>query len=330
MNIHKYLYPNTIEEAIIEKVLNPNSHYLTGGTERLDLETNGKFGPLTLISLSKLRLDKIESYSDGLFIGAMSLNKKLGNHPLVRFKYPLLSDALLASITCETQNDATIAGNILQRTRCSYYSSSLICNKRFPGSGCSALHGFNRDHAILGASTHCVATNPSDICVALSTLDAKILIRSTPKLTRTLSINKFFKLPQDTPQIWNNLKPNELLEAIILPASNFKSHYYYLKVKEEESSDHALVSVAVGLELNSNNIEKAVISLGGVSHKPWRAYKAEKHLTNKAASESNFYKAAQEELSTAAPLNHNQFKIDLIRHSIVLALHHAFKEGHSI
>jgi xanthine dehydrogenase YagS FAD-binding subunit len=216
---------------------------------------------------------------------------------------------------------ATTGGNLLQRTRCAYFMDTAFpaCNKRTPGSGCAAIKGFNRNHAILGASNDCIATNPSDMSVALAALSATIHVTG-PKGNRTIPIADFHRLPGDTPQLDTNLKPDELITAVELPAPKFAKHSYYLKVRDRQSYAFALVSVAAGLEMDGNTIRSAGLALGGVAHKPWRSLDAEKSLIGATAVPDTFKRAANLALSGAEPREHNAFKVELAKQSIVRAL----------
>lgn len=327
MNNFEYIKSSSTGEAIIKKVLLRNSDYLGGGTNLVDLMKNNIATPSSLIDVTALPHDEIKDHGNEVLIGALENNSKTANHPLIRTRYPLLSKAILSGATTQIRNMATNGGNLLQKTRCAYYTDlNMPCNKRVPGSGCSALHGHNREHAIFGASEHCVCTHPSDMCVALMALDARIKIRSTPRMTRTLAVDDFFRLPGNTPYLDNNLKKNELIEAIILPKSDFSKNYYYLKIRDRASYAFALVSVAAGMNLNGDKIKNIAIAMGGVAHKPWRARLAESWLKGKIASASNFERAADMELKSAKPLEHNAFKIELARQAIVRALKQAAGE----
>lgn len=328
MNSFKYISASSIEEALVKKVASRDSDFLGGGSNLVDLMKSHVTNPSALIDVTQLPLNEIKPHHNGVIIGATENNTNTANHQLIRHDYPLLTKAILSGATMQIRNMATNAGNLMQRTRCGYfYDTSMPCNKRVPGSGCSAIHGHNRDHAILGASQHCVATHPSDMCVALTALEARVRIRYAPRLTREMPINDFFRLPGNTPHLDNHLKNNELIEAIILPKPEYAKNYYYLKVRDRASYAFALVSVAVGLKLKGKYIEKARIALGGVSHKPWRAFAAESWLTGKRLSDSNFSQAAQIEMRSAMALEHNAFKIELAKQSIVRALQQASGES---
>jgi xanthine dehydrogenase YagS FAD-binding subunit len=256
-------------------------------------------------------------------------NSDTANHRLVRDRYPLLSQAILSGASAQLRNAATNGGNLMQRTRCYYfYDVALPCNKRRPGSGCGALEGFNRMHAILGASTQCIATHPSDMCVALVALEAVVQVEG-PAGSRSIPFAEFHRLPGDTPQIDTNLKRDELITAIDLPAAAtvFAPHSYYLKVRDRASYAFALVSVAAALELDGSTIKQARVALGGVAHKPWRVPEAEAVLAGARANEETFRRAATAAMQSARGYEHNRFKVELGKRAIVRALTTAAGEG---
>ena len=309
-------------DAAIHAVTARGTKFLGGGTNLVDLMKYGVESPTTLIDVTHIISTEITSAPNGVTtIGAGVRNSDLANHPIIRAHYPLLSHALLSGASAQLRNMATTGGNLLQRTRCYYFSDTAFpeCNKRNPGSGCAAIKGFNRIHAILGASESCIATNPSDMNVALAALNATIHVQG-PKGKRTISIADFHRLPGATPNIDTNLKPDELIIAVELPASKFAKNSYYLKVRDRQSYAFALVSVAAGLELDGNTIRSAGLALGGVAHKPWRSAEAEKALTGAPATPETFRKAADLALAGAHPQTHNAFKIELAKQSIVRAL----------
>jgi xanthine dehydrogenase YagS FAD-binding subunit len=247
-------------------------------------------------------------------------NSDLAYHPLIERNYPLLSSAILAGASQQLRNMASTGGNLLQRTRCAYFYDTVTpCNKREPGTGCSAIGGINRGHAILGASESCIATHPSDMCVALGALDAKVHVLG-PDGARTIAFHDFHRLPGDTPQIDTNLHPNEIVTAIELPAKGFAANYSYLKIRDRLSYAFALVAIAAALELDGETIKEARLALGGVAHKPWRDREAEAALRGQAASEATFTRAADLLLRNARAYEHNAFKIDLARRGIVRTL----------
>ena len=302
--------------------------FVAGGTNLVDLMKEGVENPAELVDISRLALTQIRSTSAGLSIGAMAKNTDTANHSLVRRDHPLLTQAILAGASAQIRNMATNGGNLLQRTRCSYfYDISMPCNKRSPGSGCGAMEGVNRMHAIFGWSDKCVAVHPSDMCVALAALDAVVNIEGPGRKTRKVAITEFIRLPGDTPERDNLLEHGELITSIDIPKNNFAAHSYYLKVRDRASYAFALVSVGAALDMSGGNIRQARIALGGVAHRPWRAYEAEKFLAGKPATEENFKAAAEIEMKTARILKHNEFKPELARRAMVHALQRAMKGG---
>ncbi|MGF1512245.1 MAG: FAD binding domain-containing protein [Elainellaceae cyanobacterium] len=295
--------------------------YLGGGTNLLDLMKEGVERPDHLIDVTRLPLSEITELPDGgVRIGAMASNTAAANHPLIRQRYPLLSQAFLSGATPQLRNMATVGGNLLQRTRCYYFTNAdMACNKRQPGSGCAALEGFNRIHAILGASEDCIATHPSDMCVALAALDAVVQV-SGPEGQRPIPATEFHRLPGDTPQIETNLQPGELITAVDLPANSFARTSHYLKTRDRNSYAFALVSVAAALEVQGGTISEARLALGGVAHRPWRATAAEEFLVGRSPSESAFQQAADAALAGAKTYEHNAFKVELGKRAIVRAL----------
>jgi xanthine dehydrogenase YagS FAD-binding subunit len=297
---------------------NATARFLAGGTNLVDLMREGIEHPESLIDISRVPLSEVaELPGGGLRIGAMVRNSHLAAHPVVRAKYPVLSQAILMGASAQLRNMATTGGNLMQRTRCYYfYDSASHCNKRLAGSGCDAIGGFNRIHAILGASTNCIATHPSDMCVALTVLNATVNIAS-PAGERTIPVTEFHRLPGDTPEIDTNLKPGELITSVDLPAVSPALRSTYRKVRDRASYAFALVSVAAALELENGQIRDIRIALGGIAHKPWRASIAEEFLRGGAATTENFTKAAAAELAPAVSHKHNAFKVELAKRTIV-------------
>jgi xanthine dehydrogenase YagS FAD-binding subunit len=324
----EYQRAKSTEDAI-KAIGTRGAKFLGGGTNLVDLMKLDVERPSTLVDISRLELNAIETSRDGgLRIGALVRNSDLANHPQVVSEYPLLSQALLSGASPQLRNMATTGGNLLQRTRCYYFMETAFpaCNKRIPGSGCAALHGFNRIHAILGqsdqgpANAHsCIATNPSDMNVALAALGATVHVESA-KGKRTTPILEFHRLPGDTPSLDTNLKADELVTAIELPRSRFSKHSWYLKVRDRQSYAFALVSVAAGLEMDGDRIKSAGVALGGVAHKPWRSVEAEKALAGARPSRESFQHAADLAVGGAKGYEHNAFKIQLAKQSIVRAL----------
>ena len=284
--------------------------------------------PEHLIDINDLPLkDVTETASGGLMIGALVSNADLAWHPLVEQRYPLLSQALLAGASPQLRNMASTGGNLLQRTRCYYfYDTGVPCNKREPGSGCPAKDGLNRIHAIFGASDDCVATHPSDMCVAMAALEAVVHVEGRAG-RRTIEFADFHRLPGDAPQRDNQLADDELITAIELPAPRFTGHSTYLKVRDRASYAFALVSVAAALELDGDVVSDARLALGGVAHKPWRDKQIERLLIGKPATRESFAAAADAMLADAQPLEHNAFKVKLARRAIIRALSDAALGG---
>jgi xanthine dehydrogenase YagS FAD-binding subunit len=317
----QYARARDVADAVRQIAADRAAKFIAGGTNLLDLMKEDVERPARLIDISRLPLDKVEETKDGgLRIGALVPNSDLAWHPIVEQRYPLLSSAILAGASAQLRNMASTGGNLLQRTRCLYfYDTATPCNKREPGSGCSAIDGLNRMHAILGTSDACIATHPSDMCVALAALEASVLVAG-PAGERTIAFADFHRLPGDTPQRDSNLKPDEIITAIELPARGFSANYSYLKIRDRLSYAFALVSVAAALELDGGNISEARLALGGVAHKPWRDPAAEAALRGKAANEAAFEQAANAVLREAKGFAHNNFKIDLARRAIVRTL----------
>jgi xanthine dehydrogenase YagS FAD-binding subunit len=322
MNPFQYQRPTAPGDAIHAIATVRGSKFLAGGTNLVDLMKSNVEHPTALIDINHLNLTQVTSDENGVTtIGAGVRNSDLANHDIIRKQYPLLSQALLSGASAQLRNMATTGGNLLQRTRCYYFADTSFpeCNKRNPGSGCAALKGFNRIHAILGASESCIATNPSDMNVALAALDATIHVQGS-KGKRAIPIADFHLLPGTTPHIETSLKPDELITAVELPAPKFSKHSYYLKVRDRQSYAFALVSVAAGLELDGGIIKSAGLALGGVAPKPWRSAEAEKLLTCATTSPEVFRKAADLAVAGAKTYEHNAFKVELAKQSIVRAL----------
>jgi xanthine dehydrogenase YagS FAD-binding subunit len=277
-----------------------------------------------LVDINRLALAKIEELPNrGLRLGALARNSDTANHPVVRQRFPLLSQAILSGASPQLRNLATNGGNLLQRTRCPYFMDPGFpnCNKRVPGSGCGAREGFNRAHAILGASEQCIAVHPSDMCVALAALEASIRVRG-PRGERQIPIAEFHRLPGTTPQLDTNLQPDELVLSIDLPPSPYAEHYHYVKIRDRASYEFALVSVAASIELDGDGavIRSARVAMGGVAHKPWRVPAAEKSLVGEKCSKAVFQSAADKLLADAQPFPGNRFKVEMARRAVVRAL----------
>ena len=320
----KYARAGTVAEAISQMAANPGAKFIAGGTNLVDLMRSDVAKPAQLIDISRLPLDKVEETAGGgLRIGALVRNADIAYHPLVEQRYPMLSSALLAGASQQLRNMATAGGNLLQRTRCAYfYDVATPCNKRVPGSGCSAIGGLNRMNAILGTSDACIAVHPSDMCVALVVLEATVHVTG-PRGDRAIALADFHRLPGSTPERDTNLAADELVTSIELPPRGFAANYTYLKIRDRLSYAFALVSVAVGLELEGGTMREARFALGGVAHKPWRNAQAEAALRGRPAGDAAFAQAADLVLREAKGFGHNTFKIDLARRAIVRALSQA-------
>ncbi len=326
MRPFKYVRATDAAGAARVVAANPRAKFLAGGTNILDLMKEDVERPDELVDLTRLKLTEITESRGGVSIGALATNSATANHPLIRRNYPLLTQAIVAGASGQLRNMATNGGNLMQRTRCQYfYDTATPCNKREPGSGCGALEGLNRIHAIFGWSDKCVATYPGDMANALYALDAVVKIRGAKGNERSIPINDFHRLPGDTPQQDTNLAHGELITAIELPQSNFGKNSYYLKVRDRASYAFALVAVAAALELESGAIKQARIVLGSVAHKPWRSREAEAALIGKPASEESFRQAAETALAGAKPLAHNAYKVELGKRAVVRALMRASK-----
>lgn len=322
MNNFSFSQAESIDDAIGEATsVEAKARYIGGGTNLLDLMKYRVENPDHLIDINKLPLSEIKNTDDGgLRLGATHTNANTAYHEEVLSRYPLLSEAMLSAASAQLRNAATNGGNLLQRTRCYYfYDTSTACNKREPGSGCSALEGFNRIHAILGASEKCIATHPSDMAVALAALDATVQVKGKEG-ERSIPILEFHRLPGDTPEIDTNLKPGEIITAIDLPEKGFPKNYAYLKVRDRPSYAFALVSVAAAIEIEDQDIKEVRIALGGVAHKPWRKPDVEEKYRGKKASRENFEEMAEELISGAKGYGDNDFKIGLAKSTIVRAL----------
>lgn len=317
----QYARAADIADAVRRIAAEPTAKFIAGGTNLIDLMKDDVERPSRLIDISRLPLKSVEATADGgLRIGALVPNSDLAYHPLVTQRYPLLGNAILAGASAQLRNMASTGGNLLQRTRCYYfYDTATPCNKREPGSGCSAVNGLNRMHAILGASESCIATHPSDMCVALAALEAKVHVAGAAG-ERAIAFADFHRLPGNTPQRDTDLRPDEIVTAVALPAQGFAKNYSYLKIRDRLSYAFALVSVAAALELDGDTISEARLALGGVAHKPWRDAEAETMLRGRIASRETFAHAAELLLRDAKGFVHNAFKIDLARRVIVRAL----------
>jgi len=324
MQAFDYVRANSIAEAVMA-LSDPSTRCLAGGTNLVDLMKGDVEAPRRLVDITRLPLADVALAPDGgLRIGALVRNSDLANHRAVRERYPLLSRALLAGASPQLRNMATVGGNLMQRTRCSYFTDVAFgaCNKRRPGSGCAAREGYNRIHAILGASPQCVATHPSDMCVALAALDGAVELRSA-KGVRTVSLASFHRLPGTTPNRDTNVASDELITAVLLPPPRFGARVDYLKIRDRTSYAFALVSVAAGIAITDGRVTDARVVLGGVAHKPWRAEAAERTLVGSPLSADAIRAAADAAVAGAEPLRDNAFKVELARRAVARALRNA-------
>ena len=317
-----YIKASTAKAAVDARIKNTSSQFIAGGTNLVDLMKKGVAAPEKLIDINGLPLKQIVADAKGITIGALALNSDVAENEIVKIKYPLLAQALNAGASAQLRNMATIGGNMMQRTRCTYfYDTEMPCNKRNAGSGCGAIEGYNRMHAIFGASDSCIAVHPSDMCVALAALDATVFITGT-KQERKISFTDFHRLPGDKPELDNNLQPGELITAIHIPLNTFNKNHY-LKIRDRASYAFALVSIAVAMEVKGEVIRSVKLAMGGVAHKPWRLTEVENYLTGKNVAENIFKEAADLAMKDAKTYEHNRFKIKLGKAAIIEALNNA-------
>jgi xanthine dehydrogenase YagS FAD-binding subunit len=298
-----------------------NAKYLGGGTNLVDLMRETLERPSALVDVTDLSTAIAEQEDGSILIGAAARNTAVAEHEVIRSRFPLLARAILAGASGQIRNMATVGGNLLQRTRCTYFydDDGSRCNKRKPGQGCDAVGGFNRTHAILGASSACVATHPSDMCVALAALGASVHVTSLQG-QRTIAFEDLHALPGDHPEIETTLRPGELITAVQLPNLPFAQQSIYRKVRDRASYAFALISVAAAMDVENGTVKDVRLALGGVAHKPWRALKFEAALKGRPATDRSFLVAAEEELADAKPLSHNGFKVELAKRTIVAVL----------
>jgi xanthine dehydrogenase YagS FAD-binding subunit len=320
MNSFTYSRATDIADAVRQGG-NAHAKYLGGGTNLVDLMRENLERPPALVDVTGLSKSITEREDGSILIGAAAKNTAVAEHRAVRTRYPLLARAILSGASGQIRNMATVGGNLLQRTRCTYFydDDGSRCNKRDPGQGCDATEGFNRIHAILGASPSCVATHPSDMCVALAALDALVHVTG-PQGERAIAFADLHVLPGDHPEVETTLKWGELITAVELPALSFAQHSTYRKVRDRASYAFALISIAAAMELDGGVVKNVRLALGGVAAKPWRALRLEASLTGQPATDKNFLAAAEEELADAKPLSHNKFKVELARRTIVAVL----------
>jgi xanthine dehydrogenase YagS FAD-binding subunit len=329
MNPFHYERASAPEAAVHSGAIH-GAKFLAGGTNLVDLMKYGVEAPTTLVDINHVAgLAEVTQSSDGgVRIGALVRNSDLADNEIIKSQYPLLSQALLSGASPQLRNMATTGGNLLQRTRCYYFTDINFpaCNKRQPGSGCAAIKGYNRIHAILGQTDKgptsgetCIATNPSDMCVAMAALDATVEVQG-PKGKRSIPFADFHKLPGATPWVETTLRPDEIIVAVTLPRPKFARNAYYLKARDRNSYAFALISVAAGLEMDGANVKSAGLALGGVALKPWRIPEAEHVLAGKPATPESFKAAAEILLRGAHGYEHNNFKIEMAKQGIVRAL----------
>jgi xanthine dehydrogenase YagS FAD-binding subunit len=316
-----YVRPSTQKAAIEALNKDATSQFIAGGTNLVDLMKRGVTAPQKLIDINNLPLKNIEQGKGFIRIGALALNSDVAEHELIIKKLPLLSQALKAGASPQLRNMATVGGNMMQRTRCTYfYDVTMPCNKRQPGSGCGALKGYNRMHAIFGASDKCIAVHPSDMCVALTALEATV-VTSSSKGDRRIPFGDFHRLPGNTPEKDNNLQRGEMITAIEVPDNDaFAKNALYVKIRDRASYAFALVSVAAALDMNGSTIRNAKLAMGGVAHKPWRLISAENFLKGKAATTENFKQAANIAMKDAKGYGYNNFKLKLAPNTIIETL----------
>lgn len=321
MRAFDYHLAESPADAVATLTAHPDAAYLAGGTNLVDHMKLGVATPDLLVDVSRLPLDEVTATDDGgVRIGATVRNSDLAAHPVIRSRYPVLSRAMLSAASGQLRNTATTAGNLLQRTRCVYFQDvTAPCSKRSPGSGCSAIGGYVRYHAILGASQHCIAVHPSDMAVAMSALDGAVVIEGSDG-ERRIPIDEFYRLPGDEPHRDTVLRHGELITAVELPAPPPGAVSEYRKVRDRASFAFALVSVAAELGLADGRIGSARIAFGGVAHKPWRARRAEEVLTGAPPTDDTFAAAAYAELSAADPQPGNEFKVALARRTLIAEL----------
>lgn len=316
----QYVRTAVVKTALSLIAKDPKASFIAGGTNLVDLMKKGVTAPEKLIDINHLPLKQIELKNNILHIGAMVSNSALAENSIVKEKFPLLMLALQSGASAQLRNVATVGGNMMQRTRCGYfYDTTMPCNKRQPGSGCGAIGGYNRMHAIFGTSESCIAVHPSDMCVGLVALDAKVVIAGA-KGERKINFIDFHRLAGTTPEKDNNLQKGELIIRLEIPVNNLNKNFHYLKVRDRSSYAFALVSVAAALEINNDLISNARLAMGGVAHKPWRLQSVEEFLKGKQASSETFEMAAKLAMKDAKSFGENDFKLKLAPNTIIEAL----------
>jgi xanthine dehydrogenase YagS FAD-binding subunit len=328
MNAFAYTRAQDVAAALREIAADRTARFIAGGTNLIDLMKENVERPNRVIDITHLPLREIQSIADGgMRIGALATNTDVAYHREIERRYPLLSQAILAGASPQLRNMASVGGNLMQRTRCAYfYDTATACNKRALGTGCAAIDGFNRYHAVLGTSAHCIAAHPSDMCVALAALEAVVRVTG-PGGDRAIAFADFHRLPGDRPDVDTTKRPEELITAVDLPADGFPDHYAYVKVRERASYAFALVSVAAALRMDGETVAEARLALGGVAHKPWRDRQAEASLRGEPASRAAFERVAERLMREARGFAHNTFKIALAKRAVVRALTRAAAHG---
>jgi xanthine dehydrogenase YagS FAD-binding subunit len=315
----QFVRPSSAKAAVEALARDPKAQFIAGGTNLVDLMKMGVAAPEKLVDINHLPLRDITQQAKSLRIGALALNSDVADNELVHKGQPLLAQALKAGASPQLRNMATVGGNLLQRTRCPYFFDiATPCNKREPGTGCSALGGYNRMHAIFGTTENCIAVHPSDMCIALRALDAVVLV-SGPKGERIIPISDFHRLPGNTPQLDNNLQRGELITAVDIP-NNSCNKSYYLKIRDRASYAFALVSVGVAANITGGQFKEIRMAMGGVAHKPWRLSEAETFLKGKAVSAANIKEAAHLAMKGAKGYGQNNFKLTMAPNAIIEAL----------
>lgn len=316
----QYVRTAVVKTALSLIAKDPKATFIAGGTNLVDLMKRGVTAPEKLIDINHLPLKQIELKNNVLHIGAMVSNSALAENSIVKEKFPLLMLALQSGASAQLRNVATVGGNMMQRTRCGYfYDTTMPCNKRQPGSGCGAIGGYNRMHAIFGTSETCIAVHPSDMCVGLVALDAQVVIAGA-KGERKINFIDFHRLAGTTPEKDNNLQKGELIIRLEVPVNNLNKNFQYLKVRDRSSYAFALVSVAAALEINNGLISNARLAMGGVAHKPWRLQSVEEFLKGKQATSATFEQAAKLAMKDARSFGENDFKLKLAPNTIIEAL----------
>lgn len=316
----QYVRTAVVKTALSLMAKDPKASFIAGGTNLVDLMKRGVTAPEKLIDINHLPLKQIELKNNVLHIGAMVSNSALAENSIIKEKFPLLMLALQSGASAQLRNVATVGGNMMQRTRCGYfYDTTMPCNKRQPGSGCGAIGGYNRMHAIFGTSESCIAVHPSDMCVGLVALDAQVVIAGA-KGERKINFIDFHRLAGTTPEKDNNLQKGELIIRLEIPVNNLNKNFHYLKVRDRSSYAFALVSVAAALEINNGLISNARLAMGGVAHKPWRLQSVEEFLKGKQATSATFEQAAKLAMKDARSFGENDFKLKLAPNTIIEAL----------